>query len=384
MAEKEPEVMTAEKEKTIAFYISSLTAGGAERVISNLANESAARGYEVFMLTDSMEDKEYHRLDERVKRIMIPKPEKNGRAANAIGRVTKLRSVVKETHAAMLVSFIGKSNLRAVLATRFLRTGVVVSVRSAPAREYPTKLMRTLAKVLFGMAEGVVFQTEEARAFFSKRIRNKAAVLMNPLHPDFIRERYQGERRQEIVTVGRLHEVKNHEMLIAAFAALAEDYPALTLRIYGDGDRKEKLSAYIDELHMQGRVVLEGDQGGMAERIKASRIFVLTSNVEGMPNALLEAMALGLACVSTDCPCGGPRTVIRDGENGLLVPVGDTAALERALRRILSDPELEERLGANAAAIQKDLAPEWVNQMWMDYIEWCSAKRTSRAAKDAV
>lgn len=371
MAEKEPEVMTAEKEKTIAFYISSLTAGGAERVISNLANESAARGYEVFMLTDSMEDKEYHRLDERVKRIMIPKPEKNGRAANAIGRVTKLRSVVKETHAAMLVSFIGKSNLRAVLATRFLRTGVVVSVRSAPAREYPTKLMRTLAKVLFGMAEGVVFQTEEARAFFSKRIRNKAAVLMNPLHPDFIRERYQGERRQEIVTVGRLHEVKNHEMLIAAFAALAEDYPALTLRIYGDGDRKEKLSAYIDELHMQGRVVLEGDQGGMAERIKASRIFVLTSNVEGMPNALLEAMALGLACVSTDCPCGGPRTVIRDGENGLLVPVGDTAALERALRRILSDPELEERLGANAAAIQKDLAPERVNQMWMDYIERC-------------
>ena len=376
--------MAAVKEKTIAFYISSLAAGGAERVISNLANESAARGYEVFMLTDRIEDKECYRLDERVKRIIIPKPEKNGRAANAIGRITKLRSVVKETHAAVLVSFIGKSNLRAVLATRFLRTGVVVSVRSAPVREYPTKLMRTLAKVLFGMAEGVVFQTEEARAFFSKRIRNKAAVLMNPLHLDFIRKRYQGERRAEIVTVGRLHEVKNHEMLIGAFAALAEDYPAFTLRIYGDGDRREKLSAYIDELHMQGRIVLEGDQRGMAERIEASRIFVLTSNIEGMPNALLEAMALGLACVSTDCPCGGPRTVIRDGENGLLVPVGDTAALERALRRILSDPELEERLGVNAAAIQKDLAPERVNQMWMDYIARCSARKTSKTAEDAV
>lgn len=363
--------MTAVKEKTIAFHISSLTAGGAERVISNLANDFAKRGYEVFMLTDSMEDKEYHRLDERVTRVMIPKSEGKGRIVNAIGRIRKLRSAVKDTHAFMMVSFIGKSNIRAVLATRWLKTGVVVSVRSAPAREYPSGPMRILAKVLFRRADGIVFQTEEARQFFSKKVRNKSAVLMNPLHPDFMRERYMGQRRQEIVTVGRLHSVKNHEMLIAAFAALAPDYPALTLRIFGDGDTKEKLSALIEKLHMEGRVVLEGDLGGVADRIEASRIFVLSSNVEGMPNALLEAMALGLACVSTDCPCGGPRTVIKDGENGLLVPVGDTDALERALRHILDDPELEERLGANAAEIKQDLAPERVNQLWMDYIESC-------------
>lgn len=371
MAEKEPKVMTAEREKTIAFYISSLTAGGAERVISNLANEFAAQGYEVFMLTDSMEDKEYHRLDGRVRRVVLPKSEENGRIANAIGRIQKLRSAVKETRASVLVSFIGKSNIRAVLATRFLKTGVVVSVRSAPAREYPTRLMRMLAKVLFRMADGIVFQTEEARQFFSKGIKRKSAVLMNPLHPDFMRERYTGGRKQEIVTVGRLHSVKNHEMLIAAFAAVSGDYPALTLRIYGDGDRKEKLRSYIDELHMQGRVVLEGDRDGVAERIEASRIFVLSSNVEGMPNALLEAMALGLACISTDCPCGGPRTVIRDGENGLLIPVGDTEALENAIRRILSDPDLEERLGRHAAEIRQELAPERVNKMWMDYIAHC-------------
>ncbi|MBD5531491.1 MAG: glycosyltransferase family 4 protein [Lachnospiraceae bacterium] len=363
--------MTAEREKTIAFYISSLTAGGAERVISNLANEFAAQGYEVFMLTDSMEDKEYHRLDGRVRRVVLPKSEENGRIANAIGRIQKLRSAVKETRASVLVSFIGKSNIRAVLATRFLKTGVVVSVRSAPAREYPTRLMRMLAKVLFRMADGIVFQTEEARQFFSKGIKRKSAVLMNPLHPDFMRERYTGGRKQEIVTVGRLHSVKNHEMLIAAFAAVSGDYPALTLRIYGDGDRKEKLRSYIDELHMQGRVVLEGDRDGVAERIEASRIFVLSSNVEGMPNALLEAMALGLACISTDCPCGGPRTVIRDGENGLLIPVGDTEALENAIRRILSDPDLEERLGRHAAEIRQELAPERVNKMWMDYIAHC-------------
>lgn len=360
--------MTAVKENTIAFYISSLTAGGAERVISNLANEFAAKGYEVFMLTDTMEDKEYHRLDGRVKRIMIPKSEDKGRVSNAIGRITKLRRAVKETQASVLVSFIGKSNIRAVLATRLLKTKVVVSVRSAPAREYPTRLMQMLAKTLFRTADGVVFQTKEAQQFFSRGIRRKSAVLMNPLHPDFMRARYTGARRQEIVTVGRLHSVKNHEMLIAAFAAVAEDDPALTLHIYGDGDRRENLHSEIDRLHMQGRVVLEGDQEAVADRIEASRIFVLSSNVEGMPNALLEAMALGLACISTDCPCGGPRAVIRDGENGLLIPVGDTAALTQALRRVLSDPKLEERLGVNASAMKQELAPEKVNQMWMDYI----------------
>lgn len=367
--------MTIVKEKTIAFYISSLTAGGAERVISNLANEFAAQGYEVFMLTDTMEDKEYHRLDGRVRRVVLPRSEEKGRIVNALGRIQKLRSAVKETRASILVSFIGKSNIRAVLATRFLKTSVVVSVRSAPAREYPTRLMRVLAKVLFRMADGVVFQTEEAQRFFSKGIRRKSAILMNPLHSDFIRERYTGERRQEIVTVGRLHGVKNHEMLIAAFANVSGDYPALTLRIYGDGDRKEKLRSYIEELSMQGRVVLEGDQSGVADRIEASRIFILSSNVEGMPNALLEAMALGLACISTDCPCGGPRTVIRDGKNGLLVPVGDTGALERAIRRILDDPDLEERLGTHAAEIKQELAPERVNKMWMDYIAQCSTKK---------
>ncbi len=364
-------MMTAIKEKTIAFHISSLTAGGAERVISNLANEFADKGYEVFMLTDSMEDKEYHRLDERVTRVMIPKSEDGGRIANAIGRIKKLRGAVKDTHAAVLVSFIGKSNIRAVLATRGLKTAVVVSVRSAPAREYPSGLRRVLAKLLFRRADGIVFQTEEARQFFSKKIRDKSAVLMNPLHPDFMRERYEGERRHEVVTVGRLHSVKNHEMLIAAFAAAAPDYPALKLRIFGDGDTKEALGALIDRLHMQGRVILEGDRSNVADAIREAELFVLSSNVEGMPNALLEAMALGLACISTDCPCGGPRAVIKDGENGLLVPVGDTAALERAMRRVLDDSAFMERLGRNAAGIRQELSPERVNKLWMDYIESC-------------
>ncbi len=359
--------MGADRER-IAFYISTLQMGGAERVISNLANGFCDKGWKVFMITENPDGKECYPLHPKVERVMLEAPENGSRLHKAAARITVLRRCVKELRVQVLVSFIGKANIRAVLATRFTKTKSIVSVRSAPAREYGTKVRRILAKVLFRFAEGAVFQTEEARDFFAPSVRRKAIVLMSPLHSDFIRPRFEGERKREIVTVGRLHKVKNHEMLIRAFAAVAPDYPDYVLKLYGDGDTKEKLTALIAELKMQDRVKLMGSCGQVAEAIGEAGIFVLSSDVEGMPNALLEAMALGLACVSTDCPCGGPRTVIKDGENGLLIPVGDTDALTRALRRIMDDPELEERLGVNAAKIKEDLEPKKVNQMWMDYI----------------
>lgn len=355
-------------ENRIAFYISTLQMGGAERVISNLANGFCEDGYEVYMITENPDRRESYPLHPEVERIMLPKPDKKSRLSNAIERIINVRKIVKKLRICMLVSFIGKANIRAILATRFTNTKCIVSVRSAPAREYPTGMMRLLAKFLFRFAEGIVFQTEEAREFFAPAVRKKAVVLMSPLHPDFIRPRYEGKRRHEIVTVGRLHSVKNHEMLIRAFAALAADYPDYTLKLYGDGERKEKLTELIAGTGLNDRVILAGNCSHVADAVWDAEIFVLSSNVEGMPNALLEAMALGLACISTDCPCGGPRAVIRDGENGLLVPVGDTAALTQAIRRILDDPKLEEQLGVNASAIRQDLAPEKVNQMWMDYI----------------
>lgn len=362
-------------ENRIAFYISTLQVGGAERVISNLANGFCEKGYKVYLLTENPDGKESYPLHKDVERIMLPKPDKGNRLFKAVARITNLRKTVKKLRVPVLVSFIGKVNIRAILATRFTHTKCIVSVRSAPAREYGTKVRRVLAKTLFRFAEGAVFQTEEARDFFCHSVRKKAAVLMSPLHPDFIRPRYAGERRHEIVTVGRLHKVKNHEMLIQAFAAILPDYPDHVLKLYGDGETKEKLLGLIDQMGLKDRVLLMGGCSHVADAIRESEIFVLSSNVEGMPNALLEAMALGLACISTDCPCGGPRTVIRDGENGLLVPVGDTAALERALRLILSDREFEERLGRNASAISQELAPEKVNELWMDYIAKCMNRK---------
>lgn len=357
------------KNKRIAFYISVLQIGGAERVISNLANAFLENGYQVSMITDKPDPSKSYPLNEKVKRIILPELSGGVRIFNAIKRVTNLRKAVKESQAEVLVSFIGKSNLRAILATRFLKTKTVVSVRSAPGREYGTKLQRVLSRTLFRVTEGAVFQTRDAQAFFAKSVQKKSVVLMNPLNPDFIRPPYTGPRKQEIVTVGRLHKVKNHELLISAFARLADDYPQLVLRIYGGGEHESKLRPLIETAGLSKRVILEGSCSDVAKRILQSGIFVLSSDVEGMPNALLEAMALGIPCISTDCPCGGPRALIRDGENGLLVPVGDEAAMEQAMRRLLADEAFAARLGAQAALVQETLSPEKVNRMWMDYVE---------------
>lgn len=351
--------------KTIAFHIPSLVGGGAERVICNLANHFAEEGYRVSMITSEMEDHQYYQLDEHVTRVVLPKPTGN-RILKIFRRLGILRKAIRDSEAPVVVSFIGMANLRAILATRFMKTKVVVSVRSAPGREYKGK--EKLAKFLFRFAEGAVFQTEMARDYFPGSVRRKSTILMNPLLGDFSRAGYEGQREKEVVTVGRLHPVKNHEMLIRAFARFHPDYPDYVLRIYGDGENRTKLEELIQELACGEYVFLEGNCDAVADAIWKASLFVLTSNTEGMPNALLEAMALGLPCISTDCPCGGPAALIRDGENGLLIPVGDEDALVEAMGRIVSEEGLAEKLGQRAEKVKEQYAPDKIYQMWEEYI----------------
>lgn len=353
----------------IAFYMSMMAKGGAERVISNLANAYCRQGIEVTLITDNPDKQDGYPLDERVKRVILPQLNSRNRIKNITGRITNLRKAIKDSGAGAVVAFMRKSNLRAIIATRFMKVRVIVSVRSDPKREYSSKASQLLAKILFRRADGIVFQTEDARAFFPKKVQRKSAILENSLAPEFLRERYEGKRNNEIVTVGRLIGVKNHGLLLEGFSRISKDYPELTLKFYGDGEKGESLKEKVKELGLSERVLFMGNVQKVADEIERSRIFVLTSDIEGMPNALLESMSLGLACISTDCPVGGPRSVIEDGVNGLLIPVGDADALEQALRRILSDASFEERLGQQARDIQKRLHPDLINAKWMEYIE---------------
>lgn len=357
--------------RKIVFYIAGLQRGGAERVITNLAGYFQRTGYEVTFFTDCVLEKEYPLADGIVREIVGYEPT-GKRIRDMFRRITVIRDAYQRIKPDVVVSFIGKTNIRAILAAAGTGIPVVVSVRNDPDREYYSRAMRILAKLLFGQAAGVVFQTEDARAWFGKRVQKKSAILPNPLQEKVIRPRFEGERADEIVAVSRLEKAKNHKMLLQAFAKIEKQFPDTMLKIYGNGSRREPLEELAKELGLTGRVQFLGDREDAVEQIYRSRLFVLSSDHEGMPNALLEAMAMGLTVIATDCPCGGPRMVIQNEINGLLVPVGDVDALAEAMRKVLADRELSEKLGRNAHKLSGEMAPERVHKAWQDYIEGVS------------
>lgn len=365
---KEQKTKNARK---LAFYIGSLNKGGAERVFVNLAEYFLNQGYEVLMVTQYQKEDEYI-LAEGIKRILSDITEEettDNRITNFYRRFRKLRNIWKTEKPDAVLSCVGKNNFMTIVTTMFTAVKPVVSVVGEAKEEYPGKMMRRLANLLFPFASGVILQTERSKYFFSRKVQKTAVILTNSLNPLFIRPRYEGERETRIVTVGRMDANKNQEMMIRAFAGLAEKYPAYTFTIYGDGELREYLQKLIEELGMTERIFVPGVIPDVANQIEKASLFLLTSYSEGVSNALMEAMALGLPVIATDVPGGGTVELIQHMENGWIIPTGDQKALEEAMDKLLSDRELAQKLGQNAAKLQERLAPEKVNAQWKSYFE---------------
>lgn len=362
--------------KRIAFYIGSLCIGGAERVISNLAEYFYQEGYEVYMVTKLKEDIEYE-LRPEIPRIIadITSDEETGsRIGNLKARIDKLTRIWEEVKPDIIVSFIRKNNLMALVSARPLKIPVVVSVRSAPARELSGMGMKQLTFAMFRMAAGVVLQTREAKEFFPKYIQKKSIVLANSINPGFLNAMENIDtsiaREKQIITVGRIDDNKNQKMLVEAFGTIANKYPDWTLELCGDGSGRKLLEARVAELGLTGRINFNGDVSDVPARLAKASIFVLPSKVEGMPNALIEAMVMGCACISTDCPCGGPRDLINEDEsNGILIPVDDVNALTVSLERLINSEDTRAKMGAEATKLIDKLHPDQVNRQWKEYIE---------------
>ena len=320
----------------ILFYINTLGHGGAERVMSNLANEFSKKDYDVTLVTSFPCEWEYP-LTDRVRRINLVNERVVGFFKRNIVLTRALRKVVKSEKPDVVVSFMAEPNFRTVLATRGLKVKTVLSIRNDPDREYPTGLHRLLAKTLYKKADKVVFQTDDAKKWFPKSIQRKSRIIMNQVDERFFNTSYNGERKN-IVTTGRLTAQKNHRMLIEAFS-MVTDKVQDNLIIYGEGELHEELEKYVNELGLSDRVFLPGAVKDVPETIKSAKLFVLSSDYEGMPNSLLEAMALGLPCISTDCPCGGPRQVLGD-INGCLVEVGNVDKMSEAIVQMLTNTDL--------------------------------------------
>lgn len=355
---------------TVALYISSLRKGGAERVMANLADYLSSRGYRVVLVTTHKAEEEYPVSAKVCRLISEPEDEelKRGRIGNFMTRFQKLRNIWKREKPDVILSFIGKNNIMTIMTSIGLKIPVAVSVRGEPREEYYNKLLRLLAKGLFGIASGVILQTKESFSFFPWYVRKKAVILRNPVNPDFFRERFEGERDKTIVAVGRIDENKNHQLLIRAFARIANEFPDYHLIIYGEGDKREELCRLTKDLNLEDRISLPGSIDHVAAKIYKTRVFVLSSDTEGMPNTLVEAMILGLTVISTDCPGGGPAELIEHKVNGLLTPVNDEKTLAENLQFVLNNLQKADEMGKTAAITGEIYRPERICLEWENYL----------------
>lgn len=349
----------------IMFYISAIFYGGAARVMSNIANTLAEKGHNCILVTTFKVDDEYE-LSNKVKRIYFYNSNPRGNFLMKNIAITRnLRKQVLSENPDVLVSFLGEPNYRAALATIGTKTKTILSVRNDPSKEYPGFFRTLLAKILFRRVDGMVFQTNDARSWFPKSIQKKSRVIFNPVKQDFY-DTVLSENGIGIIATGRLCKQKNHAMLIEAFSKIA-DKVFDDLYIYGAGDSTQ-LRNLAMKLGVSERVHLPGQVRNIKDVLKSAKIYVMSSDFEGMPNALMEAMAMGLPCVSTDCPCGGPKVLFSDSMHYFLTPVGDTDSFSSKMLELLSDDKKRLDHGNNCRKAAKAFYPEIIYNQWEDYM----------------
>ena len=370
--------------RKIAFHLNCLEQGGAERVVTNLAHQFLVRGYEVIIATEWVGENEFQ-IDPGIRRVIVGPTEEDkrkGRLFQIIRRVTRLREFARQEKPDILIAFGRKANYRALMSTLGIKMPVIVSVRTDPVGHYDRLADKIQIPLLFWHAAGFVFQTEGQREFFPQGTQKRSRIILNPINDKYIGVPRPQKRTKTVVQSGRLVDFKNQLMLIRAFVKVHEKHPGYDLKIYGgdslDGT-KELLEALIAEKNAGGFVTLMGASDELETVLNDAAVYAFSSDWEGLPNALLEAMALGLPIVATHCPCGGARTVMQDGYNGLLVPIKDEDAMAEGICRLIENPQEAERMGENARKIAEIANGQAVFEQWRDYIETLIGPERRRA-----
>ncbi|MFU1993389.1 glycosyltransferase family 4 protein [Priestia megaterium] len=351
------------KRKRIVFLIGSMRRGGAERVISILANHYVRNDWYVDILTllDNTND---YKLDNRINVISIAEEGKS-RIKQFPTWLKSIRRYISINKPDRVVSFIARINIITLLSCIGLKQKILISERNDPRADGRSSIITLATKVLYPLADRVVFQTHWAKACFSKKIQNNSIIIPNPVNVEL--EVSKNTKKKKIIAVGRLVAQKNHKLLIRAFKLVHDKFPQYDLYIYGEGHLREELTSLIKEQGIEQSVFLPGQVANIHEKMAESEIFVLSSNYEGLSNALLEAMSIGLPVVSTNC--AGSNEVIRDRENGLMISKGSERELVDAISQLITDAELREKIASGAIEDSKNFKKEKVLKQWVNTIE---------------
>lgn len=355
------------KVKKVIFYIDHICYGGAQRAMSTLISSFSDLGIDTVLVNDVIKkrEKEYY-LPDNTKRYYLS-DKKTTKLLRNFSRIHELRIIIIKEKPDIVVSFMKGPNYRLLASSLFLNVKKIISVRSDPYIENGKGIYRIISNVIFLLASGYVFQTNEALQYFYPIIKKKAVVIPNPVSPIFYQVKRQ-EERNGIISFGRLIECKNQKLLIDAYCLIANEFPLDDLYIFGEGPLQAELKKQIADLNMEKRVHLMGYSQHIENELSKVKLFVLSSNYEGMPNALMEAMAVGIASISTDCPSGGPKDIIVQNRNGILVECDDIKQLSKAIKNMLRDNRYI-LFGNEAKMSAENFKSNNISKLWLEYFD---------------
>jgi len=399
------------KQKKVMFLLYSLAVGGAERRAATLANYLVAHGVEMqIVMLDAPRVK--FEVDPRVKLVHLcaekpvlpednlapvelvccqpPAPMSfaqnchmkwlaltNKKAYQAQDQyhyfekmyVSYIREYVTKHPDWMIVSWMTFCNISTMAALQKLPNKAVFVECMSPEAEYPDgHYMNLLKKRFYPRAQKAICQTPDEAGYYGYLPNTEKYVIPNPIRGEYP-SRYEGERRKEIVNFCRLSGAKNLPLLMDAFALIAPDYPDYTLSIYGEGELKEELLAYADSLGLSERITIHDFDTHIHDKIRDCAMFVSSSDREGISNSMLEALAIGLPTICTDCPAGGARMLIKQRESGIVIPMRDPQAMASAMREIIDNPAFAEKLSKNAVKIREELTVDAIGEQWMKALD---------------
>jgi GalNAc-alpha-(1->4)-GalNAc-alpha-(1->3)-diNAcBac-PP-undecaprenol alpha-1,4-N-acetyl-D-galactosaminyltransferase len=356
----------------ILFLTTNIGYGGASKILVSVANYLCEKGHDVSILTyrDPGVQQPLHANVCHVHRVLYKHPLK---PLERFGEIVSLHKYIKAGNFDVALAFLWPSKQILTIASKFTRTKVIIAERGDPfsgsSKHNKGLRIMGIGKIV-RTADAFVFQTEGAQSYFPIKVINKSIVIPNPVVNQNIPSQFKGVREKEIVNVARLDIFqKRQDVLIKAFARVQEDHPDYILKLYGDGPDEAQLRKLVSELGVEKKVIFMGVTRNVYEAIRRASVFVLSSDFEGIPNALIEAMSVGMPCISTDCSPGGARLLIKDKENGLLVPINSADKLAQAIGYMLSNPTEAEKMANNALGVLCDYQEDKIYSKWERFIE---------------
>lgn len=358
------------KKKKIGFVIGKLSAGGAERVISNLSNVLIEK-FDITIITH-VKSEPFYLLDKRIKVIScldyIEKPSSTLQSIKLnYNLVKRISQIIKEQGIDVVIGFITSANILSTIAARLNRIPCIISERNNPIVEEIPRLWVVLRRLIYPLANNLVLQTEGVKKIYEKKMNpQKITILPNPVSTQLSQLRKQTLKKEKILlTVGRLKKHKSQEQIITAYKNISPE--GWKLIIIGNGDQKQKLENLIEEYKLSKKIKIISGVKQMDKYYNNASIFVFTSKYEGFPNALLEAMHFGLPCVSTNCDFG-PSDLINNGVNGFLVPIDNQTILESRIKRLINDENLREEFSIKSKVKTEAFKSEVVVNQWENLI----------------